>query len=49
MGVDNVPMVIDLNLNPCISESGGFVAASVKAGYKFVDVIRMIVEEAMKP
>ncbi|MCX6245605.1 MAG: ATP-grasp domain-containing protein [Bacteroidetes bacterium] len=49
MGADRVPMVIDLNLNPCISESGGFVAASFKAGYKFVDVIRMIVDEAMKP
>jgi D-alanine-D-alanine ligase len=49
MGSDRIPMVIDLNLNPCISESGGFIAATQKAGYKFVDVIRMIVEEAMKP
>ena len=49
MPADRHPMVIDLNLNPCISESGGFVAASKKAGYKFVDVIRMIVDEALKP
>jgi D-alanine-D-alanine ligase len=48
MGADQVPLVIDMNLNPCISESGGFVAATQKAGYKFVDVIRMIVEEALK-
>jgi D-alanine-D-alanine ligase len=49
MGADNIPMVIDLNLNPCISSSGGFIAATEKAGYKFVDVIKQIVEEAMKP
>jgi D-alanine-D-alanine ligase len=49
MGADRVPLVIDLNLNPCISESGGFIAATQKAGYKFVDVIRLIVEEANKP
>jgi D-alanine-D-alanine ligase len=49
MGADRVPLVIDLNLNPCISQSGGFIAATKKAGYKFVDVIEQIVEEAMKP
>jgi D-alanine-D-alanine ligase len=49
MGADREPMVIDMNLNPCISESGGFVAASRKAGYKFTQVIRHIVEEAHKP
>jgi D-alanine-D-alanine ligase len=49
MGADRVPLVIDLNLNPCISQSGGFIAATEKAGYKFVDVIRQIVEEANKP
>jgi D-alanine-D-alanine ligase len=49
MGADRVPTVIDLNLNPCISQSGGFIAATRKAGYKFVDVISQIVEEAMNP
>jgi D-alanine-D-alanine ligase len=48
MGADRVPQVIDLNLNPCISESGGFIAATRQAGYKFVDVVRQIVEEAKK-
>jgi D-alanine-D-alanine ligase len=43
-----VPYVIDLNLNPCISPSGGFVAASEKAGYKFREVIEMILEEALR-
>jgi D-alanine-D-alanine ligase len=49
MGADQIPLVIDLNLNPCISESGGFIAATQKAGIKFVDVIEQIVEEAFKP
>jgi D-alanine-D-alanine ligase len=43
-----VPYVIDLNLNPCISPSGGFVAASAKAGYKFPQVIEMILDEALR-
>ena len=48
LGADRVPYVIDLNLNPCISESGGFVAACEKAGYKFTEVIEMILEEALR-
>ena len=38
-GLHQWGMVIDLNLNPCISESGGFIAATRKAKLKFVDVI----------
>jgi D-alanine-D-alanine ligase len=49
MGADRIPLVIDLNLNPCISESGGFIAATRQAGYKFKEVIRQIVDEAAKP
>jgi D-alanine-D-alanine ligase len=48
LSADQVPYVIDLNLNPCISQSGGFVAASEKAGYKFTEVIEMLLEEALK-
>jgi len=48
LGADRVPYVIDLNLNPCISKSGGFVAASEKAGYKFTEVIEHILDEALK-
>lgn len=43
-----VPYVIDLNLNPCISSSGGFVAATEKKGYTFPEVIDMIIEEAFR-
>jgi len=48
LGADRVPYVIDLNLNPCISKSGGFVAASEKAGYKFTEVIELLLEEAVR-
>jgi D-alanine-D-alanine ligase len=43
-----IPYVIDLNLNPCISPSGGFVAASEKAGYKFTEVMEHLLEEALR-
>lgn len=48
LGANRVPYVIDLNLNPCISQSGGFVAASEKAGYKFTEVIELLLEEALR-
>jgi len=48
LSADRIPYVIDLNLNPCISQSGGFVAATEKAGYKFTEVIEMLLEEAKR-
>jgi D-alanine-D-alanine ligase len=48
LSADRIPYVIDLNLNPCISASGGFVAATVKKGYKFTEVVSHIVEEAFR-
>jgi D-alanine-D-alanine ligase len=45
---ERIPYVIDLNLNPCISPSGGFVAATQKAGFKFTEVIEMLLEEALR-
>jgi len=43
-----IPYVIDVNLNPCISPSGGFVAASAKAGYKFTEVMECLLDEAFR-
>ena len=48
LSANRIPYVIDLNLNPCISSSGGFVAATEKKGYKFTEVISFIVEEAFR-
>ncbi len=40
------PFVLEINTNPCLSENGGFFAASMKAGYSFRDIIARIVEDA---
>lgn len=45
---DSVPLVIDINLNPCLSESGGFMAASKKKGLIFEEVIARILEDAVR-
>jgi hypothetical protein len=41
-------MVIDINLNPCLSESGGFMAASKKRGLTFEQVIARVLEDAIR-
>lgn len=45
---DNVPLVIDINLNPCLSTSGGFMAASKKQGLTFEQVIGRVLEDALR-
>lgn len=40
---DNRVYVIEVNANPCISQDGGFVAATVEAGYDFTEVIKRII------
>lgn len=44
----NKPYVIDINLNPCISESGGFYAACLEDGYSYNEMIQQILNEATK-
>jgi D-alanine-D-alanine ligase len=41
---DNV-FVIEINANPCISPDSGFVAATKKAGYPFIEVLKRIIED----
>ncbi len=45
---DSVPLVIDINLNPCLSESGGFMAASKKRGLIFEEVIARVLDDALR-
>jgi D-alanine-D-alanine ligase len=45
---NSVPLVIDINLNPCLSESGGFMAASKKKGLAFDEVIERVLEDAIR-
>jgi D-alanine-D-alanine ligase len=44
----SVPLVIDINLNPCLSESGGFMAASKKKGLTFEEVVVRVIEDATR-
>ena len=45
---ESEPLVIDINLNPCLSESGGFMAASKKRGIGFQEVILRIIQDALR-
>ncbi|MFZ4562139.1 MAG: ATP-grasp domain-containing protein [Bacteroidales bacterium] len=45
---ESVPLVIDINLNPCLSESGGFMAASKKRGLTFDKVISRVLADAIR-
>jgi D-alanine-D-alanine ligase len=45
---ESEPLVIDINLNPCLSESGGFMAASKKKGLDFPYVISRIIADAVR-
>ena len=47
LAADNTAYVIDINANPCLSYSGGFMAASKKAGMSFRDAVGRIVDEAV--
>ena len=42
------PLVIDINLNPCLSGSGGFMAASKKRGLSFEEIVERILEDAVR-
>lgn len=42
---DNNVYVLEVNANPCIAPDGGFVAATVEAGYSFKKVIKRIISD----
>lgn len=44
---EGIPYIIDINANPCLAKSGGFVAALTQAEYSFTEAIRRILEDAM--
>jgi D-alanine-D-alanine ligase len=43
---ENIPYVIEINGNPCISPGSGFYNAAKQAGYKFEDVMNRIIFDA---
>ena len=44
----NIPYVIEINGNPCITPGSGFYSAIEMAGYTFTDAIKMIIADAMR-
>lgn len=50
MRIDNndIPFVIEVNANPCLSPGGGFVAAVSAAGIPFTEVLRRILSDLNK-
>jgi len=48
VSANNIPFIIEINGNPCISSSGGFYAAAKKAGYSFKAVLERIIADAFK-
>jgi len=47
VGADGVPMVIDVNANPCLSPDGGFRAALRRAGLGFEEAVMRIVQAGL--
>jgi D-alanine-D-alanine ligase len=45
---NNNPFVLEINANPCLSDNGGFYAASHQRGYPFTEVMKRIIEDAHK-
>lgn len=43
---NNIPYVLEINGNPCISPEGGFYSAIDKAGYTFKEVFARIISDA---
>ena len=43
---DGLPLILEINTNPCISPDGGFAAAAEQAGMDYDTVIETIVKMA---
>jgi D-alanine-D-alanine ligase len=46
VGADGVPLILEINTNPCISPDAGFAAAAEEAGMNYGDLIEAIVKAA---
>jgi D-alanine-D-alanine ligase len=44
----NVPFVLEVNGNPCITEGGGYYSALQKAGYTFKDAFQRIISDTLR-
>ena len=42
------PFVLEINMNPCLTDDSGFIAACAQASMSYDEAIRMIIEEALR-
>jgi D-alanine-D-alanine ligase len=49
MDRQGAPWVIEINANPCLAHDAGFVAAAGEAGFRYRQVIDMVMHAAMRP
>jgi D-alanine-D-alanine ligase len=45
---ENVPYVLEINGNPCITPWGGFASAVKAAGYEFKDIFQRIIDDSFR-
>ena len=43
-----IPLVLEINTNPCLSPESGFVAAAGESGLKFDSIIKRIIEDLLR-
>jgi D-alanine-D-alanine ligase len=48
LSTNNIPYVLEINGNPCITPGGGFYSAIEKAGYTFNQAMKMIIADAFR-
>jgi D-alanine-D-alanine ligase len=46
---ENAPWVLEVNANPCLSRDAGFAAAAAEGGFRYRQVINMVLHAAMRP
>jgi D-alanine-D-alanine ligase len=49
MDGENVPWVLEVNANPCLSRDAGFAAAAAEAGFRYGQVVDMVLQAAVRP
>jgi len=49
MDCENTPWVLEVNANPCLSRDAGFAAAAIEAGFRYSQIIDMVLHAAVRP